>query len=97
MSWGNVCPRAISRRVANSRIEEIPWIKAAVVFNKCWLCPIEVADIMFGRIFGAPLVQDLEQTALDVVLICALPHEIVLMEDVAEEMPVIDSVDKYAA
>lgn len=53
-----------------------------------------MTDIVLGRIFGAAGIEELEHRRLDGVEIAAAPHQIFLMQDMAEEMSAIHLTDE---
>ena len=54
---------------------------------------VEVADVVLGRVLGAARVQQLPHGVLDGQRVAALAHDVVLVEYVAEEMPVVQLGD----
>ena len=54
---------------------------------------VEVAHIVFGRILGATRIQQLPERVLHRKRIRSPPHDVVLVEDVAEEVPVVETRD----
>ena len=54
---------------------------------------IEMADIVLGGVFRASSVEDLQHLMFQCLHIGALLDDIVLMEDMAEEVPVIERPD----
>jgi hypothetical protein len=79
--------------VSDARIEAIAGIKAFVVILQRGLRIVQVTDIMFGRIFGAPLVEKLPDLMLDIHSVVALLYNVILMKHLAEEVTVIELVN----
>jgi len=50
-------PMGRLRRLPDARIEAVAGVEAAVVVRERRLGPVEMADIVFGRIFRAPSVE----------------------------------------
>src|SRR5690349_13652123 len=78
--------------MTQARVEDVRWIEAPVMLNERGLRGIEVADIVLRRIFGAAPVQDLQHLMLYLLRVGTFSDKIVLMEDVAEKVAVVDGV-----
>ena len=89
---GAQCAHFVVRPIP--RIERIAGIKLFVVRHLHGLCAIEVSDIVLGRICCAPPVEQFPHALLDLAAVVSLRHNIVLMEDVAEEMSAVELVDQ---
>ena len=79
--------------VSDARIEAITRIKAFVVILQRRFRMVQVTYIMFGRIFGAPLVEKLPNFMLDIHGVVALLYNVILMKHLAEEVAVIELVN----
>ena len=78
------------RRLAYSGIERVAWIESVEECLHCWLGGIEVAHIVLCGILGFALVEQCPHAMLQRQAVMAFAHDIILMEDVAEEMAVVE-------
>ncbi len=78
------------RGPADAGIEAVAGIEAAVVVDERRLCLIEVAYIVLGGILRAARVQQFPHTMLDFRRVVSLADNIILVEYVTEEMPIIE-------
>lgn len=76
--------------LADARVELVAWVKLAIEVGQCGLDLVEVADVVFSRIFGASLIEQLEQSSFDHFGVDSFAEHVVLMEHVAEEVSVIE-------
>ena len=65
------------------------------MFHQRRLCMIEMPDIVLGRIFGATSVKQVPHLLLDRQTIMSLRHYIILVEHVAEEVAIVELVQKF--
>ena len=79
--------------LADPRIELIPGVYIAIEIRQLRWRDIEVADIMLGRILGSARVEQRPERVFEGEGIIATSDDIILMEDVAEEMAIIERVD----
>ena len=78
---------------SDARIEHVARVEFLVVTDQCWLGMVKVTDIVLCRIFGAALVEQRPHALLDLHAVVPLRHDVVLVEDVAEEVPVVELVN----
>ena len=78
------------RGLADAGIQTVGGIELAVEPGQFWLSLIEMTDIVLGRVFSAALVEQAPHLVLQRHTIVALLHHVILVEDVAEEMTVIE-------
>ena len=55
---------------------------------------IEMPNVMLGRIFGAALIEQFPHPLLDGLAIVSLRHDVILMKDMAEEVTIVELVQK---
>ncbi len=82
------------RRVPDAGVEEIARIEASVVVQQCRFRGVQMTNVMFRRIFSTPPVQDLPHCVLYFHCVMAFLHDVILMKDLTEEVPVIELVEK---
>src|SRR3546814_7470755 len=75
-------------------MEAVFRIERAVENGECRFGGIKVADIMLGRVTRAALVEQRPHPMFDAKAIMPRRDDIILVQDVAEEVAVIDFVDQ---
>ena len=55
---------------------------------------IKMPNVMLGWIFGAALIEQFPHALLDGLAIVSLRHDVILMEDMAEEVTIVELVQK---
>jgi hypothetical protein len=77
---------------ADARIEGVAGIKLLVVLHQGGFGVVKVANVVFCRIFGSSVVEQYPHPLLKGLAVRALRHDVVLVEDVAEEVTVVELV-----
>jgi hypothetical protein len=67
----------------NTRIEAVGEVERPVVVHQPRLRVVQMADVVFGRILRAPLIEDAPHLMLDLHRAEDLFYNVVLMKDVA--------------
>ena len=75
--------------VADTRIEAVARIEAHIVLDQRWFRIVQVTDIVLRWKFRAARVQQCPHTAFDLGRVVTFAHDVVLVEDVAEEVAII--------
>src|SRR3954447_7394928 len=76
--------------MADAGIEDVAGVKRAIVVHQGRLGVIKMPDVMFCWIFRTPLVQQLPHPVLKRKRVMAFRHDVVLVEDKAEEVGIVD-------
>lgn len=82
-------PMSTLRGLSHARIEGIARIQLLVERLQIGFRRIEMAYVVLCRVFSTTLVQKRLHRMLHRQAIAALAHDVILMEDVTEEMPVV--------
>ena len=88
-----VTPVFLLAGFANDEKETVGRIGILIESLQIRLGMIQMADVVLGRILRAARVEQLKQRMLEGEAVVALLHHVVLMEDVAEEMTVVELVE----
>jgi len=75
--------------MADAGVEAIAGVEGFVELFQRGLGGVEVADVVFGGVFGAFAVEHVADGVFYFFAVMALFHDVVLMEHVAEKMSVI--------
>lgn len=75
---------------ADAGIEAVLWIMFVVEGSEFGACVVEVADVVFGGVFGAATVKPGKQRLFDFCGINAGLEDVILVHDVAEEVAAIE-------
>jgi hypothetical protein len=78
---------------ADTGIEAVARVKAAIVIDQRRLRLIEVANIMFGRVLRTAPVQQFPHATLEFHRVVAFADNIILMKYMTEKMSVIELMD----
>ena len=87
-----VPPRAL-RGATNAWIEAVARIKVLVVIDQFRLCVVQMAEVVLSWELRTTRVQQSPHLMFQFESVVAFSHNIVLMEDMAEKMPVIQFVE----
>ena len=90
---GTSSPKFVFGEFAYSRIETIGRVKLVIVSRQIFVCMIQMADIVFGRVLCAACVQRFEDFVFDRHRVMRFLDDVVLMKDVAQKVAVIELVD----
>jgi len=80
---------------AHASIEAITRIETSVVLHDRGLRLVEMTDVVLGRILRAALIEQRPHAVFEVGGAVAFADDVVLMEDVAKEMPVIELMNHW--
>src|SRR5262249_19750607 len=83
-------------RPADARVEAIAGVQAPIVFNERRLRVVQMADVVFGRILRTARVQQFPYARLKFERVMAFSDDVVLVENVAEEVAIIELVDNLS-
>src|SRR6185312_9761020 len=86
-------PAFRSRGLTDTRVQDVSRIKALVEFRQGRLCLVEMPDVMFRRVLGSTLLEKMQHSMLESDRIHAFAEDVVLMEDMAEEVAIIELVN----
>ena len=86
-------PAAPSARPADTGIEAIQWIEATIMGFEGGGSSVEMTDIMLCWILRTARCRVLQQAMLKLDRVGSLSDDVILMEDVAEEVTVIENGD----
>ena len=76
--------------LADAGIENVARIKRPVLCGERGFGRIEMADVVFGWVFSPARVEQMAEVMLQGHRVMSLPDDIIVMENVAEEVPVIE-------
>ena len=89
-----VPPRAL-RGATNAWIETVARIKVFVVVDQFRLCVVQMAEVVLSWELRATRVQQLPHLVFQFVRVVAFSHNVILMEDMTEKVPVIQFVENH--
>src|ERR1700681_3065170 len=78
-------------------VELVTGIQVAVETGECRFRSVKMTDVVFGRIFGAPCIEEFEQTGLQCQRVGAFAQDVVAMEDVTEKVAVVERLVDLSA